>query len=780
MTKDKHKRRRQPSSPKPSVNSTPLEKTPHPLTRVIPYWPVILAVLIAAVPFVAGKYMEILRDGPYDGGANAYAAQAIVNGAKIGQDIYPSARPATLLVNVIGVAIFGYSELGPKIIQMLMQITALTLLFYTLRKIYGNLPAAIGLICASLFLSYPFFAKYGNVKEQYMIACMVVAACALVLRHIGHRWYWLLISGAAAINIVYFKPTGASVIIAMAVYLIAQPIFKHRSLKQTAHDILLLLAGAVIGILPLLIFYAQQGRLDTLYHATPGLKALSALFPAQEPATSNADAPTDYLSGSRLVTNLAEQSQSVMQYYHRLITPIALALVAVFWRLMLFIIPWAKRILPNHSSAAPKINTAPKQSSPTPSSAAPNPDHFIILFAIWWILDMLFIWISPRSYVEYFLPLNASAAMLAAYTIYRIQRQPLGVPVLLLVCILCNTVTATFINKESTIVPKWPTGCFIPIILAILVTVIFTLLRTPRLRKTLLLLVVLINLLIWPMPVINHFSSLVSELHSSRQSAHQLATQLNQTQSANEQNQIAYENNLASWFRPNPNIANAWHQAIITSLQEDASHTSWQIAGHFIRQNSQHTDGIYVWGWFPGIYVTAQRFCPSPRPSESNMHTHSPTTLAASINQLVQDFTANPPRYIVDTQKMHFPYYSHPVFDLWPRIQRNEQQQIIGFNLRMIPGQPQGENLSYMSSQDLDRYSENIWQQVFQFTYFYLTREDHTGGPLPPDQAQQRAEQETQRHQAMSPLRRFVMEHYRPLLTPYSDIFIFEYIPESQ
>jgi hypothetical protein len=44
-------------------------------------------------------------------------------------------------------------------------------------------------------------------------------------------------------------------------------------------------------------------------------------------------------------------------------------------------------------------------------------DRFLLLFAFWWILDMAFVWISPRSYRQYYLPLNASAAMLGGYLI---------------------------------------------------------------------------------------------------------------------------------------------------------------------------------------------------------------------------------------------------------------------------------------------------------------------------------------------------------------------------
>src|SRR4030043_1245884 len=44
-------------------------------------------------------------------------------------------------------------------------------------------------------------------------------------------------------------------------------------------------------------------------------------------------------------------------------------------------------------------------------------DRFVFLFAVWWLLDMGFVWVSPHSYEQYFLPLNASGAMLGGYLI---------------------------------------------------------------------------------------------------------------------------------------------------------------------------------------------------------------------------------------------------------------------------------------------------------------------------------------------------------------------------
>ena len=120
---------------------------------------IIVAAVLAAIPFCYGKYFEFGTKGPFDGSLNVYSAQCVVSGQKLGVEVWPSARPATLLVNVIGVALFGFSEIGPKLIQMLMQLTALVLMFYTLRKVYGPLPAGVALILAAPLLISPALAE---------------------------------------------------------------------------------------------------------------------------------------------------------------------------------------------------------------------------------------------------------------------------------------------------------------------------------------------------------------------------------------------------------------------------------------------------------------------------------------------------------------------------------------------------------------------------------------------------------------------------------------------
>jgi len=363
----------------------------------------IVIAILAAIPFSLGKYFEFSQADPYDGGAYAYSAYHILAGAKIGVDEKPSAQLGTLLVNMLGVWMFGFNETGAEIIQTLMQVGALVLMFMAMRKLFGTLPAAVGVIVASVYLSSPLIAKFGNVKEQYMIACMVMGISCFVLHQFEGRWWYAVLAGAFLSWSPLFKPTGVSAMGATGLFVILQPILKNRAWKQTGLDILLLSAGAIAAIAPLYIWIlAWNIQMDLPYSFV--WQTLGKMLPSGAPVPQTKPA-TDYIGGSRKLVPLSKQFHIVLRYYSKLILPIALAagaLAARIVRMLLRLKIVNRKLVPSAVKGSQIEN---------------RNDRFVLLFAAWWILDMAFVWISPHSYEQYYLPLNASAAMLGGYLI---------------------------------------------------------------------------------------------------------------------------------------------------------------------------------------------------------------------------------------------------------------------------------------------------------------------------------------------------------------------------
>ena len=729
--------------------------------------PIIFAVVLAMIPFCYGKFLEFGTDGPYDGSLNVYSAQALLNGQKMGVDTFPSARPATLLVNVIGVGLFGFSELGPKLIQMLMQIAAFGLMYYTVRRIYGSLAACVSLVMCAFYLSCPPFAKFGNVKEQFMVACMIITACGVMLRYFKGSPRWLLVSGAFAVNIYFFKPTGVSVIAAVAVYMIVQLVLRRCNVKEFYKDICLLIEGAFIGLLPLFVMHVWQGKLEWFFGAlivqgvlfgsalllavfgiyklvsycrgdwqrarrwvvcalvlllvvvlmpwgkivgegegktfientpvgmfTAGVKAFfdkvsSQIFPSGS-----------YIVDSRKATTFRSQYANVVGYLRSFVVPIGLSLLAIGW--------WFKVGVKKRLTRSDQMQTVESEDESISKG-------FVVLLAVWWLLDMLLIWMSPRSYVEYYLPLNGSAAMLGAYAVSKARLRPGGFIVLMFLWMVLEFIFSMVIPLEG-----FP---YFSIQSAHASSEFWTRLGVCGSIATGL--------------VFLNFAMKKHMMHLGRAVLIGTACIC-----------VCFWRNTVNLKRFSGKVQN------IAARDSGA----WQQAGLYIRNASQADEGLYVWGWIPGIYVKAQRFSPTKRPSYSDMHSDHPQIVGNKIKRAVIELSEKPPKFIVDAGKLHFPYYDHPNFDLWPGWSLKPKD---AFYLKYDPRPPTdaGRRVTLKEMRD---NAEHYYYQVEDMTYKLLTNSRRKGGVVPEDQANEMAGAEAERHRAMSIFREFVMSNYEP------------------
>jgi len=533
---------------------------------------IVAIALAAGIPFVMGKYFELNYPDPFDSAIYVYNAQHILDGARIGVDEIPSAQIGTLLVNMVGVAICGFNEIGPKLIQALLQLGAFVLMFVAMRRLFGTLAAAVGVIVASVYLSAPVIAKYGNVKEQHMIAFMVMGISCFILYQLadpkkGRSWIWAVLAGAFLSWGPLFKQTGMSAVAATGLFVLAQPILRHRTLKQTGIDILLLLAGAALALGPLFIWIIGWGVKMPLPYDWVGF-VYAKLLPAKATAADPNSASGDYVTTARKLVTLSSQAAMVFRYYTLLILPVALALGAICLRLVSVFTHWLTK----------------------PANPVTSYDRFVLLLAIWWLLDMAFVWVSPRPYEQYYLPLNASAAMLGGYCI----------------AVYHARVKAAVFHKAAWIVGGLTGG----IAMLVLAYPIFA--------------------GIWVSPATGG----------------------------------AYKNEAKQPIRTKGYVQRLDE---IERKKAEGQVYVWEQTGDYIREHSQKTDGIYVWGWIPGIYVRAQRFCTAPVACTSEMQVYPPATLSKIVGDLIAAFQKRPPKFIVDTHNRHFPYDPpRPPLELWP------------------------------------------------------------------------------------------------------------------
>jgi hypothetical protein len=638
---------------------------------------IIVTAILAAIPFAMGKYIEFNSPDPFDSGCYVYSAKHILDGARIGVEEKPSAQMGTLLINILGVRLLGYNETGPKLTQMILQAAAFVLMFIAMRKLFGTLAASVGVIIASIYLSAPLIAKFGNVKEQHMIAFMIMGMSCFVLYQLNGKWWCALPAGAFLSFAPLFKETGTSALGAVGLFLILQPLLKHNSWKKTDIDILLLIAGAAAILIPISLWLAVQRApihyypYSFLYRPFFDAHQKAETGSGNEPATNQnneakAKKPSDeqglimkllpgYVRDSWQALDPEGRKEvrlRVFRYYRLLILPITLAAGAIILRIVRMI--FGRRGKTKHDRQTGR-------------------DRFVVLFAVWWLLDMSFVWISPRLYEQYFLPLNASAAMLGGY--------------------LISAYSDKFKNARSR--PAW-------------------------------IAVGAVGLLVMMFMSLHIFRGVLRSPHSG----------------------IINRNRITG--QPERYRGYAQRLAEAKAHGKGAQNYS-EVVGEYIKNNSTPSDGIYVWGWFPGIYISAQRFSPAPKAFEGTMNTLSPKVLSERIDEILNSFKDKPPKFIVDSRKNHFPW-DRPPLELWPSIQN-------GYRLIKDPPTDR-KQLWYALLRTFDVQTDDLTEEGF-------LRADRTDGIHRYDAAFEKALRakidpvEAQRYEVMKPFRDYVMENYR-------------------
>jgi len=520
----------------------------------------LIIIILAVAPFLIGRYLEFNDPSPYDLSLYIYSAKNILDGAKIGVEEKSTTYIGRLSAAMLGVWLGGYGYVGPLVVQSFLQVCTFVFMFIAMYRLFGKLSASVVLVLASFYLSAPFIA-YDSFKEQCMIGFMVMGVSCFVLYQLGGRRWYAVLAGAFLSLAPLFKETGISAISAMFIFIALQPLLKNRSWKQTGIDALLLLAGGVSAIGPLYAWIITGNiQMDLPYSFA--WKILARLLSVGTDA-GMANMSVPYISVSRAEVPFSKQWPKVLRYYSVLRLPIALAVGAIAARIVRMI---------QRASAPERIKIK-------------TYDRFVLLFAVWWILDMTFVWISPRSYSHYYLPLCASAAILGGYVIALYSDK----------------------LKSAAFETRWLMVGLLGLVSMIIMSwhIVFGAKTTPS----------------------------TGRVYKERKKGY-------------------VQRFVKTYNRRKQNFRKAW-----------------RLAGEYIHAHSEPTDKIYVWGWLPGIYITAQRLSPVPVACMAGTHMYSPEKLSEVIDEILSSFNKYPPKFIVDTRKGHFPY-DRPPLQLWPRVRK--------------------------------------------------------------------------------------------------------------
>jgi hypothetical protein len=198
-----------------------------------------------------------------DSGVFLYVGWRILHGEIPYRDVWDHKPPVIFYVNALGLAIADNSRWGVWLIELVLLFFAALLGYLLIKRLFGILPAALGLLLFCLSL-VPLI-QGGNFTTEYTLPLQFAALWLLYHADQSERpalnFFLIGMAGAVAF---FTKQTAVGVWLAIVVYLTVQKIFTKRG-GQSGREIVFIALGGSTFIALVALFFAVQGTLPQFW-----------------------------------------------------------------------------------------------------------------------------------------------------------------------------------------------------------------------------------------------------------------------------------------------------------------------------------------------------------------------------------------------------------------------------------------------------------------------------------------------------------------------------------
>lgn len=200
-----------------------------------------------------------------DSGVFLYAGWRILHGEIPYRDVWDHKPPVIFYINALGLAIADHSRWGVWLIELILLFFAAFLGYLLIKRLFGVLPAALGLLLFCLSL-VPLI-QGGNFTTEYTLPLQFAALWLFHRADPSERpalnFFLIGLTGAIAF---LTKQTAVGVWLAIVVYLTVQRVVTKRG-GQWAREIVFIALGGSTFIALVALFFAVQGALPQFWSA---------------------------------------------------------------------------------------------------------------------------------------------------------------------------------------------------------------------------------------------------------------------------------------------------------------------------------------------------------------------------------------------------------------------------------------------------------------------------------------------------------------------------------
>lgn len=234
-----------------------------------------LLLVVAVVAILAGILVVRLPHSPWytglgdDGALFAYGAQRILSGDQLYADVWDTKPPGVFYLNAVAMLVGGANPWTIWWFELFWISVVFLVLLGLLNKLDGLLPAIVTTVLVAFTALHPAIVTGGNFTELYALLPQVLTLGTLVLFFSSGRAHWLIAAGLLTAIAFLIKPTTIALGIAGLVMILV-PTARSKDWRTSGINIGLFLAGFILPILIVLIYWSYQGALSALLDAVFG------------------------------------------------------------------------------------------------------------------------------------------------------------------------------------------------------------------------------------------------------------------------------------------------------------------------------------------------------------------------------------------------------------------------------------------------------------------------------------------------------------------------------
>jgi hypothetical protein len=201
-----------------------------------------------------------------DSGLFAYGGQQILAGKMLYRDVWDTKPPLTFYLNALALWLFGETPWALWIFDVIWIGIAAVILFLTLKRITGPIPAGISIFFFLVVYHNPKYYEGGNFTEIYALIPQVLALWAYMHYLFSRRRKWIFIMGSMMAFAILSKPTDFAIGMAVLLGVLYLDV-RQRSFRKAVKNLILAGAGAAAPILLVTVYFGIYGLLSDLWYA---------------------------------------------------------------------------------------------------------------------------------------------------------------------------------------------------------------------------------------------------------------------------------------------------------------------------------------------------------------------------------------------------------------------------------------------------------------------------------------------------------------------------------